>query len=596
MCQSLQPGRAGRMLLPLLFPQRCRPLCRLLRDLSRCTRDGSRAGRPHRALHTAWATCSSDITPVFTRAPAFGDKVAIVDQNGEHTYRDLLSRSLRLSQEICRVLQCPSRDLKEERISFLCPNDASYVVAQWAAWMSGAIAVPLYRKHPVPELEYVIQDSQSALLIAAEEFLGKITPSAQKLGVPVLPLPSSGGGGSTSPAATEEGPLPSCSSWKDRGAMIIYTSGTTGRPKGVLSTHENVQAVTTGLVEKWEWKKEDVILHVLPLHHVHGVINKLQCPLWVGATCVMFPEFSAHTVWKKLLSSQAPRVNVFMAVPTIYAKLMEYYDEHFTQPQVQDFVRAYCQENIRLMVSGSAALPVPVLEKWKSITGHTLLERYGMTEIGMALSNPLHGVRVPGDPGPGGTGGGAAGEGPLGVPRVLEQGQGERGRLHARRMVPDRRHSSLQGWSVLDQGPHLRGHHQERGLQGQRAGGGAAAPGTPPHHRRGSDWAPGRGVGTARQRRGEAAPGPDALREGPQGLGQGHHGSLRHPDGADRGGRDPAQPDGQSQQEGAAETLLPSLGPTWEGLALMQDILPLRRSQGIIPGSSGSIRPLIHVQ
>ncbi|XP_077041099.1 malonate--CoA ligase ACSF3, mitochondrial isoform X5 [Agelaius phoeniceus] len=396
-CESLQPGRAGRMLLPLLFPQRCRPLCRLLRDLSRCTRDGSRAGRPHRALHTAWATCSSDITPVFTRAPAFGDKVAIVDQNGEHTYRDLLSRSLRLSQEICRVLQCPSRDLKEERISFLCPNDASYVVAQWAAWMSGAIAVPLYRKHPVPELEYVIQDSQSALLIAAEEFLGKITPSAQKLGVPVLPLPRSGGGGSTSPAATEEGPLPSCSSWKDRGAMIIYTSGTTGRPKGVLSTHENVQAVTTGLVEKWEWKKEDVILHVLPLHHVHGVINKLQCPLWVGATCVMFPEFSAHTVWKKLLSSQAPRVNVFMAVPTIYAKLMEYYDEHFTQPQVQDFVRAYCQENIRLMVSGSAALPVPVLEKWKSITGHTLLERYGMTEIGMALSNPLHGVRVPGD-------------------------------------------------------------------------------------------------------------------------------------------------------------------------------------------------------
>ncbi|NXG96548.1 ACSF3 synthetase, partial [Loxia leucoptera] len=350
-------------------------------------------------LHAARATCSSDITPVFTRAPAFGDKVAIVDQNGEHTYRDLLSRSLRLSQEICRVLQCPSRDLKEERISFLCPNDASYVVAQWASWMSGGIAVPLYRKHPLPELEYVIQDSQSALLIAAEEFLGKITPSAQKLGVPVLPLPKSGGGGSTSPAATEEGALPSCSSWKDRGAMIIYTSGTTGRPKGVLSTHENVQAVTTGLVEKWEWKKEDVILHVLPLHHVHGVINKLLCPLWVGATCVMFPEFNAHTVWKKLLSSQAPRVNVFMAVPTIYAKLMEYYDEHFTQPQVQDFVRAFCQENIRLMVSGSAALPVPVLEKWKSITGHTLLERYGMTEIGMALSNPLHGVRVPGSVG-----------------------------------------------------------------------------------------------------------------------------------------------------------------------------------------------------
>uniref|UniRef100_A0A803V0J7 Acyl-CoA synthetase family member 3 n=1 Tax=Ficedula albicollis TaxID=59894 RepID=A0A803V0J7_FICAL len=280
------------MLLPLLFPQRCRPLRRLLRGLW----DGRRAGCPRRALHTAWATCSSDITPVFTRALAFGDKVAIVDQHGEHTYRELLGRSLRLSREICGLLECPSRDLREERISFLCPNDASYVVAQWASWLSGGVAVPLYRKHPVAQLEYVIQDSQSALLIAAQEFLGKITPSAKRLGVPVLPLPRSGGDGPTSSAALEEGSLPSCSSWEDRGAMIIYTSGTTGRPKGVLSTHRNVQAVTTGLVEKWEWKKEDVILHVLPLHHVHGVINKLLCPLWVGATCIMFPEFSAHTV------------------------------------------------------------------------------------------------------------------------------------------------------------------------------------------------------------------------------------------------------------------------------------------------------------
>ncbi|XP_069724475.1 malonate--CoA ligase ACSF3, mitochondrial [Phaenicophaeus curvirostris] len=390
------------MLVSLLFPQVSRPLRCLVWDLHRCVwRLGGqkRAGCSCRGLQTTRAAYSSDVTPVFTRALAFGEKIAIVDQNGEHTYRDLLSRSLRLSQEICRTLDCSSRDLKEERISFLCPNDASYVVAQWASWMSGGIAVPLYKKHPVGELEYVIQDSQSALVIAAEEYVGKITPSAEKLGVPVLPLLRSHSDGSASHAAVEEGPLTTCSSWKNRGAMIIYTSGTTGRPKGVLSTHENVQAVTTGLVEKWEWKKEDVILHVLPLHHVHGVINKLLCPLWVGATCVMLPEFSAQMVWKKLLSSQAPRISVFMAVPTIYAKLIEYYDNHFFQPQVQDFVRAFCQQNIRLMVSGSAALPVPVLEKWKSITGHTLLERYGMTEIGMALSNPFHGIRVPGSVG-----------------------------------------------------------------------------------------------------------------------------------------------------------------------------------------------------
>ncbi|XP_074864856.1 malonate--CoA ligase ACSF3, mitochondrial isoform X2 [Carettochelys insculpta] len=353
-----------------------------------------------KGLRTTRILCSGRIVSVFTRALAFGDRIAIIDQNGAHAYRDLYIQSIRLSRQVCEVLGCSSGDLKEKRISFLCPNDASYVVAQWAAWMSGGIAVPLYRKHPARELEYFIQDSQSSLVIAAEEYVRKITPSAEKLGIPVLPLQNSGSHGCTSDQAVPELPLATdCPDWKDRGAMIIYTSGTTGRPKGVLSTHRNVQAVVTGLVEKWEWTKEDVILHVLPLHHLHGVINKLLCPLWVGATCVMLPEFSAQTVWEKLLSPRAPRINIFMAVPTIYCKLMEYHDRHFSQPHVQDFVHAVCQDNIRLMVSGSAALPVPVLERWKNITGHTLLERYGMTEIGMALSNPLHGVRVPGSVG-----------------------------------------------------------------------------------------------------------------------------------------------------------------------------------------------------
>ncbi|XP_060109549.1 malonate--CoA ligase ACSF3, mitochondrial [Heteronotia binoei] len=351
----------------------------------------------HKGLHTSRAIYYGRVAPVFARALAFGDKVAIVDQNGEHTYKDLYAQSLLLSQKLCQMLRCSSGDLNGERISFLCPNDASYVTAQWATWMSGGIAVPLYRKHPASELEYFIKDSQSALLVIEESYLAKMVPTADRLGVPVVPLPRSGRC-SPADASSLEARRPILE-WKDRGAMIVYTSGTTGRPKGVLSTHQNVQAVITGLVDKWQWAKDDIILHVLPLHHVHGVVNKLLCPLWVGATCIMLPEFSAQTVWERFLDPQAPRVNVFMAVPTMYAKLTEYYDKHFSQPHVQDFVRAVCQENIRLMVSGSAALPVPALERWRSITGHTLLERYGMTEVGMALSNPLHGARIPGSVG-----------------------------------------------------------------------------------------------------------------------------------------------------------------------------------------------------
>ncbi|XP_006860328.1 PREDICTED: acyl-CoA synthetase family member 3, mitochondrial [Chrysochloris asiatica] len=351
-------------------------------------------------LHRASATHADSSAPVFTRAPVFGDRTALVDQHGCHTYRDLYQQSLHLAREICRLRACPGGDLAGERVSFLCSNDASYVVAQWASWMSGGVAVPLHNKHPAALLEYFIQDSRSSVVLAGTDHLELLSPVASRLGIPLLALPPTCPGASGGPAGADA-PAPHWQEWgwQERDAMIVYTSGTTGQPKGVLSTHRNISSMVTGLVDKWAWTLDDVILHVLPLHHIHGIVNKLLCPLWVGAVCVMLPEFSAQQVWDKFLSTDIPRVNVFMAVPTIYSKLVAYYDQHFTQPHVQEYVRAVCQERVRLMVSGSAALPLPVLEKWRAITGHTLLERYGMTEIGMALSNPLTTARVPGSVG-----------------------------------------------------------------------------------------------------------------------------------------------------------------------------------------------------
>ncbi|XP_006152596.1 acyl-CoA synthetase family member 3, mitochondrial isoform X2 [Tupaia chinensis] len=314
---------------------------RLLYALAAC-QPGPVSHQGRDLLHTA--PVARTAAPVFTRALAFRDRVALIDQHGQHTYEDLYRHSLRLSRELCRLRGCIGGDLGEERVSFLCANDVSYVIAQWASWMSGGIAVPLYRKHPEAQLEYIIRDSRSAVVVAGPEYVELLSPVARRLGIPLLPL---------SPEVYEraaeeplEGQGPELA-WRDRGAMIIYTSGTTGRPKGVLSTHRNLEAM----------------------------------------------------VWEKFLSSESPRVNVFMAVPTVYAKLIEYHDAHFAQPHVRDFVRAACRERIRLMVSGSAALPLPVLQRWEDVTGHTLLERYGMTEIGMALSNPLTGARLPGSVG-----------------------------------------------------------------------------------------------------------------------------------------------------------------------------------------------------
>ncbi|XP_068587204.1 malonate--CoA ligase ACSF3, mitochondrial isoform X1 [Cebidichthys violaceus] len=346
-----------------------------------------------------WTTAPSsriNQKPVFKRAPAFGDKLAIIDSSGGHSYKQLYRSSLGLAGRISTALNADFGGLEGKRVSFLCANDASYTVAQWAAWMSGGTAVPLYRKHPESELEYIISDSQSSLLVAGHPYAETLEPLAQRLGLPCLTLPSTSNLDTSDGADGQEKETGDITDWADRAAMIIYTSGTTGRPKGVLHTHRGLHAMVQCLVSEWAWSRDDVILHTLPLHHVHGIVNKLLCPLWVGATCVMLPEFQPQKVWEMLLSSKAPLVNVFMAVPTIYSKLIQYYDQHFTQPHVKDFVKAVCKERIRLMVSGSAALPLPTLQRWEEITGHTLLERYGMTEIGMALSNPLKGSRIPG--------------------------------------------------------------------------------------------------------------------------------------------------------------------------------------------------------
>jgi malonyl-CoA/methylmalonyl-CoA synthetase len=175
--------------------------------------------------------------------------------------------------------------------------------------------------------------------------------------------------------------------------MIVYTSGTTGKPKGVVTTHASLRAQVTALVEAWGWTADDRTLLVLPLHHVHGIVNVLSCALWSGALCEILPRFVADDTWHAIESG---RLTLFMAVPTVYRRLIVAFEEADEERRAR--MVEGCRR-MRLMVSGSAALPVQMLERWREISGHTLLERYGMTEIGMALSNPLHGERRPGSVG-----------------------------------------------------------------------------------------------------------------------------------------------------------------------------------------------------
>jgi malonyl-CoA/methylmalonyl-CoA synthetase len=172
--------------------------------------------------------------------------------------------------------------------------------------------------------------------------------------------------------------------------MILYTSGTTSKPKGVVTTHANIQAQIESLVQAWEWNPTDQIPLFLPLHHIHGIVNIVSCALWSGALIEPFERFDLAAILERV---RANAYTLFMAVPTIYVKLIHALESAAPEDRA-GIVGGFSR--MRLMVSGSAALPASVHEQWTALTGQKLLERYGMTEIGMALSNPFHGERRPG--------------------------------------------------------------------------------------------------------------------------------------------------------------------------------------------------------
>ena len=311
------------------------------------------------------------------RAEAHGPTTSIVSSEGLFTYEDLLTAS---GVGATRLL-AGRDDLGGERICFLVPPGWAYVAVQWATWRAGGVAVPLATSHPPAELAYVLDDAEPEAVVAHPSAVGKLEDVAAERSIPLLQTPAL-------LAAGAEAHLPDVD--ETRPGMMLYTSGTTGRPKGVVISHANVRAQVESLSEAWAWTSDDHILSHLPLHHVHGIVNVLTSALWNGATCEILPRFRPVDVWERLARVEA---TLYMAVPTVYRRLIDSWEE--ADPESREAWSAGAAA-CRLMVSGSAALPVPTLERWEELTGQRLLERYGMTEIGMALSNPLGGERRPG--------------------------------------------------------------------------------------------------------------------------------------------------------------------------------------------------------
>jgi len=243
--------------------------------------------------------------------------------------------------------------------------------------------VPLALSHPPAEHAHALDDAGATHALADAANALRLAPLAAERGLRLLSLEETAGG-----AAVARHPWPRLDAAGR--ALILYTSGTTGRPKGAVHTHGSLEAQVRSLSAAWEWSADDVIPNVLPLHHTHGLVNVTLCALANGASVEMLEGFDAEACWRRLETSGP---TLFMAVPTVYAKLAAAWEAADAATRAR---RSEACRRLRLMVSGSAALPVPLFSRWEALSSHRLLERYGMTEIGMALSNPLRGERVPG--------------------------------------------------------------------------------------------------------------------------------------------------------------------------------------------------------
>lgn len=232
----------------------------------------------------------------------------------------------------------------------------------------GAVYLPLNTAYTAAELDYFISDAEPAL------FVGNETRSD----VSSLTLLADGTGSLMELAASATPSEIAVCAGTDL-AAILYTSGTTGRSKGAMLSHDNLASNAQALSEAWGWQDDDVLLHALPIFHVHGLFIASHCALLNGTPMIWLPKFDAEDV-----AAALPDATVLMGVPTFYVRLLD----------LPGFA-AQSTDHMRVFICGSAPLTEQVFEEWREVTGHRILERYGMSETIINTSNPLEGDRVP---------------------------------------------------------------------------------------------------------------------------------------------------------------------------------------------------------
>ncbi len=305
------------------------------------------------------------------------DKVLLLtDTDQAYTYADIERESARLARFLTDLGIAPG-----DRISVQVPKSPQAMCLYLACLRGGFVFHPLNTGYRVGELQYFLENAEPALVVCDVASVETLQPLVDASGIShLLTLDAEGEGSLIDQSRECEADFGVVARDADDLAALLYSSGTTGVPKGIMLTHKNLLCNAEALVEVWGFNDRDVLLHALPIFHVHGLFVALGCVLLSGASMRWMSGFDADKAIEYM-----PGCTVMMGVPTYYTRLLA--ADNFTRETAG---------NIRLFVSGSAPLLEETFTEFEARTGHCILERYGMTETNMNTSNPLQGARKPG--------------------------------------------------------------------------------------------------------------------------------------------------------------------------------------------------------
>lgn len=304
----------------------------------------------------------------------------LTPDGGHWSYADLDRESARIAAALQALGVNPG-----DRVAVQVDKSPHALFLYLACLRAGAVYLPLNTAYPERELDYFLGDAEPVVVVCRPSAETMLRGIGKRRSVTHLLTLDAAGHGSLCDAGADRAPqFDTVARTADDPAAILYTSGTTGRPKGAVLSHGNLAANAITLHQAWGFQPGDVLLHALPLFHTHGLFVACHCTLLNASAMIMLPKFDLTMVEKEL-----PRATVMMGVPTFYTRLL-------ADP---DFGRQQCAA-MRLFISGSAPLLEQTFSDFQARTGHTILERYGMTEAGMVTSNPLVGERKRGTVGP----------------------------------------------------------------------------------------------------------------------------------------------------------------------------------------------------